>query len=252
MKRTLAILGFLLAGLLLITGCGDDGKAAKSTGNANSPDSSASVAGSCDYEKDGSEAARKVTLPPGDLPEGAATSVALDTNVGQIRIELEAKQAPCTVNNFLSLAQQGYFDGTNCHRLVDNAPGQTDGTLFVLQCGDPTGTGRGGPGYSFADELIQDDPRVQPCEDFQESMVCTYTKGTVAMANAGPNTNGSQFFLVFSNSRLPNAYTVFGHMDAAGVKVVQQVAKGGFNPADPNTPPNTRTIINKVEGANSQ
>ena len=98
---------------------------------------------------------------------------------------------------------QGYFEGTRCHRLT------TEG-IFVLQCGDPSATGMGGPGYSFADEL---------------SGTEQYSAGTVAMANAGPNTNGSQFFIVFQDSMLPPAYTVFGHLDAASLKVVQKIGK---------------------------
>ena len=98
----------------------------------------------------------------------------------------------------MSLAEQGYFDATQCHRLT------TEG-IFVLQCGDPTGTGTGGPGYSFDDELSGEE---------------TYPAGTLAMANAGPNTNGSQFFIVYDDTQLPPAYAVFGTVDDASVKIV--------------------------------
>ncbi len=100
----------------------------------------------------------------------------------------------------------GFYDDTQCHRLVDM------GGIFVLQCGDPTGTGTGGPGYRFADETRPED---------------TYPAGTVAMANAGPNTNGSQFFLVYEDSVLPPNYTVLGRMDAESTGVVARIAAEG-------------------------
>lgn len=110
---------------------------------------------------------------------------------GEVTITLDRSAAPCTVNSFLALAEQGYFDDTTCHRLVDTG-------IFVLQCGDPTATGMGGPGYVFDDELTGDE---------------TYPPGTVAMANAGPDTNGSQFFMVWAETELPASYTVFGTLD---------------------------------------
>jgi peptidyl-prolyl cis-trans isomerase B (cyclophilin B) len=140
---------------------------------------------------------------------GTVTSV-ITTNAGDVRITLDQAAAPCTVHSFLSLAQQGYFDATSCHRLTLQG-------ILVLQCGDPTGTGSGGPGYSFADETKGGE---------------SYVRGVVAMANAGPNTNGSQFFLVWGDStqldQTPN-YTIFGRMDDASVSVVEQIAAGGVS-----------------------
>lgn len=243
-KRVLLLT--LVALLFLVAGCGSGSAKKSSPSNSGESNSTGAQSAECEYQDSGAPAARKVSDPPSSLPEDAPSTMTLDTNQGKIKLELDSQNAPCTVNNFISLANQGYFDDTKCHRLVDNAPGQSNGTLFVLQCGDPTGTGTGGPGYTFDDELIPDDPRVKPCEDYQGTPICTYTKGTVAMANAGASTNGSQFFLVFDNSRLPNNYTVFGHMDAAGVKVVKGIAKGGFDASDPNTPPNTETVIKSV------
>ena len=101
--------------------------------------------------------------------------------------------------------KQGYFDGTSCHRLADSG-------IFVLQCGDPTGTGTGGPSYQFADELSGEE---------------TYPAGTLAMANAGPGTNGSQFFIVFADTTLAPNYSVFGALDAAGLKTALAIAAGG-------------------------
>lgn len=193
--------------------------------------------GQCSYTQTG-DAARKVDPPPGNPESGAPTKVTIKTDRGAIPVTLDPAKAPCTVNSFLSLAKQGFFDNTKCHRLVT-------GGLNVLQCGDPSGTGGGGPGYQFPDELLAHDPRLKPClgqvDPQTNKEVCTYSAGTVAMANAGPNTNGSQFFLVYADSPLPAAYTVFGRMSAAGLKVVQGVAKHG-NAADGVAPKQPVTI----------
>ncbi|MFF8268313.1 peptidylprolyl isomerase [Streptomyces sp. NPDC016562] len=135
----------------------------------------------------------------------------LKTNRGDIALALDAEHAPCTVNSFAFLAKKNYFDKTACHRL-SVATG-----LKMLQCGDPTGTGSGGPGYQFADENTEG---------------ATYPKGTVAMANAGPGTNGSQFFLVFGDSRLPPDYTVFGNI-THGIDLLEKVGKGGDDGSSP-------------------
>ena len=113
----------------------------------------------------------------------------IETSAGSIRIELLPEIAPITVNNFVCLARAGYFDGTPSHRIIEG---------FVVQAGDPTGTGSGGPGYRFPDEPVQGE----------------YLPGAVAMANAGPNTNGSQFFLILDDltTRLPKNYNLFGRV----------------------------------------
>lgn len=171
-------------------------------------------AGDCSYLPSG-DPARPVQLPSatGVSTNGVLTFV-MSTNAGDVRISMDRSKAPCTVNSFSSLAKQGYFDNTRCHRLADSG-------LFVLQCGDPTGTGMGGPGYVFADET-----------DGKES----YTTGVVAMANAGPDTNGSQFFLVFADStsldQRPN-YTIFGRMSESSVAVVARIAADGQDGSKP-------------------
>ncbi|MGN6251615.1 MAG: peptidylprolyl isomerase [Marmoricola sp.] len=183
-------------------------------------------AGPCAYPSAG-QAAKPAEAPPATPVTRTPTGATVTTNRGTIGLTLEADEAPCTVNSFLSLAKQGYFDGTPCHRL-------TTAGIYVLQCGDPSGTGAGGPGYSFADELKKNDPRIQPCPKIDTptgpQAICTYPAGTVAMANSGPDSNGSQFFLVYRDSHLPNAYTVFGRMDAQGLKTVQQIAADGLAP----------------------
>ncbi|MGI8515342.1 MAG: peptidylprolyl isomerase [Acidimicrobiia bacterium] len=123
----------------------------------------------------------------------------LETNHGPITIELDPGRSPQTVNNFVFLAREGYYDGVTFHRVV---PG------FVIQGGDPTGTGSGGPGYKFRDEL---------------EGAGNYDRGVVAMANAGPNTNGSQFFICLKNAGLPHAYTIFGKV-TDGMDAVDAIA----------------------------
>jgi peptidyl-prolyl cis-trans isomerase B (cyclophilin B) len=178
----------------------------------------------CTYETDGSPA-KKVDPPPAHAAVSGTVKATIVTSAGDIPMKLDAGTTPCTVNSFVSLAGQGYFDGTSCHRLT------TQG-IYVLQCGDPTGTGAGGPGYSFPDELSRHE---------------TYGAATVAMANAGPNTNGSQFFLVYGDSQLPPAYTVFGTMDAAGVKVVQAIAAKGTADGGPDGAPKEQVTISSVK-----
>jgi len=135
-----------------------------------------------------------MTIDPGRTYEAT-----LRTSKGDVTIRFFPADAPLTVNNFVALARDGFYDGVIFHRVV---PG------FVVQGGDPTGTGRGGPGYRFRDEL--DRPR-------------PYTRGTVAMANAGPNTNGSQFFICLEDVGLPHSYTIFGEV-VAGMDVVDAIA----------------------------
>jgi peptidyl-prolyl cis-trans isomerase B (cyclophilin B) len=146
---------------------------------------------------------------------------------------LDRAAAPCTVNSFESLVQQKFYDKTRCHRLVDSG-------IFVLQCGDPTGSGSGGPGYTFADET-----------DGTEK----YTGGTIAMANGGPNTNGSQFFFVYEDSStLPPNYTIFGRMDDASRRVVARMALEGQDGSNPNgggKPNNPSEIVSVKLSASS-
>ncbi len=130
--------------------------------------------------------------------------VTIATDRGDIVFTMDSAAAPCTANNLRSLAHFRYFDDTPCHRLT------TQG-ISVLQCGDPTGTGSGGPGYSFADENLEG---------------ATYPRGTVAMANAGADTNGSQFFLVYGDSSLPPQYTPFGVI-TEGLEILDEVAAAG-------------------------
>ena len=175
------------------------------------PTLAAEPASHCTYTPSGT-AARKVGVPPVKPAFKAAKYQAkVKTNRGTIVLDLLNHQATCTVNSFIYLANKSYFSNTPCHRL-------TTAGIYVLQCGDPTGTGKGGPGYKFADENLTG---------------AKYTEGTVAMANAGPGTNGSQFFLVYRNSTLRPSYTPFGKI-VSGLGIIQNVAKAGTDNSNGN------------------
>lgn len=152
--------------------------------------------------------AKQYPAPP-DLIIDLAKSyaAALDTSHGEIILDLDPGASPLTVNNFVFLAREGFYDGVTFHRVIEG---------FVIQGGDPTGTGRGGPGYRFRDEL----------EGSGE-----YRRGTVAMANAGPNSNGSQFFICHQDVPLPHAYTIFGRVEA-GMEAIDAIATTATDGAD--------------------
>ncbi|AFM17092.1 peptidyl-prolyl cis-trans isomerase (rotamase) - cyclophilin family [Mycolicibacterium chubuense NBB4] len=194
----------------------------------------------CQYPKS-SEAASKPNTPPrsGKVPTDPATvSASMETDQGNIGLQLDNAKSPCTVNSFASLAQQGYFNGTVCHRLT------TGEGLAVLQCGDPTGQGTGGPGYQFANEYPTD--QYQPDDPkLQEPVV--YPRGTLAMANAGPGTNGSQFFLVYKDSQLPPNYTVFGTIDKTGLATLDKIAAAGTADGGADGAPKNKVTIKSIQ-----
>lgn len=142
-----------------------------------------------------------------DAATAASGTLILTTNCGNISINLAADDAPATVASMAFLANEGFFDGTACHRL-------TTAGIFVLQCGDPAGNGTGGPGYQIPDENL-------PAEG-----EANYPAGTVAMANAGPGTGGSQFFLVYEDTTLPSGYTIWGQV-TDGLDIVRAIAEAG-------------------------
>lgn len=169
------------------------------------------------------------TADPGPSPaasESASgalpTQLTIDLNKGPVQVALDPG-APRTVVAQTTLAQDGYFDDTPCHRLT------TEG-IYVLQCGDPTGTGTGGPGYQLPDENLP------------TAAQGNYPAGTVAMANAGPNTGGSQFFIVYENTTLPPGYTIWGEV-TSGLDVVQKIAKKGTKTGAPDGPPKKPVTI---------
>jgi len=180
----------------------------------------ANLGGDCQYPASTEQASKTVNPPrTGKVPtDPGQISASMSTNQGNIGLMLDNAKSPCTVNSFASLAQQGYFNDTPCHRLT------TSEGLSVLQCGDPTGQGSGGPGYQFANEYPTD--QFQPDDPKLQAPV-VYPRGTLAMANAGPGTNGSQFFLVYKDSQLPPNYTVFGTIDETGLATLDKIAAGG-------------------------
>ena len=150
----------------------------------------------------------------------------LTTNCGAIVITTVGKKAPWTLTEMSTLAKAGYFDGSLCHRL-------TTAGIYVLQCGDPTATGRGGPGFSYPDENLP------------ANALNNYPAGTVAMANSGPGTNGSQFFLVFADTTLGPDYTIWGKI-TKGLDIVQAIAKAGVKGGGADGTPNTTVALTKV------
>ncbi|HJT92586.1 MAG TPA: peptidylprolyl isomerase [Mycobacterium sp.] len=180
----------------------------------------ATLGSNCQYPAT-TEPASKPAKPPrnGRVPtDPAVVTASVSTSDGNIGLELDNAKTPCTVNNFASLAQQGFFDNTSCHRLT-SAP-----DLGVLQCGDPSGTGTGGPGYRFPNEYPTNQYRLT---DPALKTPVLYPRGTLAMANAGPGTNGSQFFMVYQDSLMPPTYTVFGTVDATGLATLDKIAESG-------------------------
>jgi cyclophilin family peptidyl-prolyl cis-trans isomerase len=158
--------------------------------------------------------------PPMSIDTNKTYTATIKTSMGDITVQLNAKDAPKTVNNFVFLAKQGFYNGTTFHRVIKG---------FVIQGGDPTGTGTGGPGYQFADEPVKG----------------TYDVGAVAMANSGPNTNGSQFFICEGDQckTLPPKYNLFGKV-TEGIDVVHKI---GSVPTDANDRPTQTVTITSIE-----
>jgi peptidyl-prolyl cis-trans isomerase B (cyclophilin B) len=199
----------------------------------------ANLGANCQYPASQDKASKPVKPPrTGKVPtDPAQVSASMSTNQGNIGLQLDNGKAPCTVNSFASLAQQGFFNDTPCHRLT-TSPG-----LSVLQCGDPTGQGTGGPGYQFDNEYPTnqyqpDDPKLQE--------PVKYPRGTLAMANAGPGTNGSQFFLVYKDSELPPNYTVFGTIDETGLATLDKIAAAGTADGGPDGKPKDDVMVKSI------
>lgn len=145
----------------------------------------------------------------------------LSTSMGDITIALTASATPVTVNNFVTLAEKNFYDKTIFHRVIKG---------FMIQGGDPDGTGRGGPGYRFDDEPFEGQ----------------YVRGTVAMANSGPNTNGSQFFIMHKDTALPHAYVIFGKV-TNGMEIVDKIAEAPVSPNGEGSTPVTPVVVNSIK-----
>jgi cyclophilin family peptidyl-prolyl cis-trans isomerase len=247
-RRNLGILAtaiavvVVVAAALLITGVlrGDDSNnaaadpTATSAGSAAAASTNADGTVSCSYAPDdsGNTNLKDVGTPP--TPEATPTqgtsTLQMSTNQGDLTLTLDRTKAPCAAASFTYLASQKFFDGSSCHREV-NQP-----TFGVLQCGDPTGTGQGGPTYKF-DQEIPDGT--------------TYPRGTIAMANSGqPGSTGSQFFLCFTDTQLQPDYTPVGTVDEAGLAVLDTIAAAGndgsMEPSPGGGAPQTPVTINAM------
>ena len=208
-------------------------------GQLPAPAAPANVGANCQYPAS-QDKASKPNNPPrtGKVPtEPAQVSASMATNQGNIGLQLDNAKSPCTVNSFASLAQQGFFNDTPCHRLT------TSGGLAVLQCGDPTGQGTGGPGYQFDNEYPTN--QFQP-DDPKLGQPVVYPRGTLAMANAGPGTNGSQFFLVYKDSQLPPNYTMFGTIDQTGLATLDKIAAAGTADGSPAGKPKNDVHVKSI------
>ncbi|MHA3702565.1 peptidylprolyl isomerase [Jatrophihabitans sp. YIM 134969] len=209
---TLVVIGVVL-GLVIGLGGNDSGTKPVANGSDSSAPTSATTApanattGPCGYTPAaaGNTNLTDVGLPPDPDPTPTiARTLTFTSNLGPIVVKMDGAGAPCNVQSIAYLAQKGFYDGTNCPRTVDSG-------IFVVQCGDPSGTTAGGPTYTTKDENLS---------------AAKYTAGAVAMANSGPNTNGSQFFFITADSQLGQNYTVIGQV-TTGLDLLDKVVKAG-------------------------
>ena len=203
----------VVAAVATLSGCGgssggsNDNPLIGSSSSSGSPSAAGSTpaAGGCGAAPSGSASKLQFKAEPKVTVAPATYTATIVTNCGTIVAALDAAKAPHTVNSFAFLASKHYFDNSPCHRLVTQS-------IYVLQCGDPTGTGTGGPGYTIPDENLSG---------------ATYPAGTLAMANTGqPHTGGSQFFFCYADTPLPPQYTPFGHV-TQGLDVLKKIAQLG-------------------------
>ncbi|MET0864616.1 MAG: peptidylprolyl isomerase [Nakamurella sp.] len=235
-RQRLVIVGVIAAVLVISGGVWLFVSRGSETTTAASPEDTAASTSEepttpCSYPASGT-AAKEVTAPTNLTPLNTGTvESTIVLNGEDVPVSLDRSLAPCGVNSFLSLASQGFYDDTSCFRLT------VSGELNVLQCGDPSGKGNGGPGYTFATEVAQD---------------ATYPIGTVALANAGgaettgTDSNGSQFFIVYGASVLPPSYTIIGTVTGEGMSEVNEIAAQGVQKGAQDGPPNAEATISKV------
>ncbi|MDQ0759255.1 peptidylprolyl isomerase [Streptomyces canus] len=229
-----SVLGVVLVGSLALYTSGvmkDDDKASASAQTTPSAAATSKAPDPCDKAAAGKVKTETWKKEPAmSIDKSAKYTLGLATTCGEIDIALKASAAPHTVNSFDFLANKGFFDHTKCHRLTTNG-------IYVLQCGDPTGSGSGGPGYTIPDENLKD-------KSLKSNV---YPAGTVAMANTGQaHTGGSQFFLVYQDSQLPPSYTPFGTISESGMKVLKKIAAAGESTGAGDGAPNATVVINKA------
>ncbi|WP_329341322.1 peptidylprolyl isomerase [Streptomyces sp. NBC_00663] len=234
-----SVLGVIVVGSLALYTTGvlkDDGDD-KANASASASATPSAVSDPCKKAAEGKvKTATWKKEPAMTIDKSAKYTMKLATTCGDIDIALKTSAAPHTVNSFNFLASKGYFDHTKCHRLTTNG-------IYVLQCGDPTGSGSGSPGYTIPDENLKD----------KSLKGDTYPAGTVAMANQynaqtgeGKNSGGSQFFLVYQDSPLPANYTPFGTVSESGMTVLKKIAAAGENTGAGDGAPNATVVINKA------
>jgi peptidyl-prolyl cis-trans isomerase B (cyclophilin B) len=219
-----------------------------SGGFSSKKHATSSASGDCAWTREdpaGNPNLKDVGMPPTkNIPKAGNAVMTITTNQGVIKALLDRAQAPCTVASFSYLAARQFFDNSKCHRLT------TQG-LFVLQCGDPSGTGSGGPAYRFPTEYVPPaaPPSGAPSASPQAEQSVTYRRAALAMANSGPDTNGSQFFIVYRDSPLPPSYTLFGTV-TEGIEIVDKIAKAGVNASDPSKagdgPPRIDVVVQSL------
>jgi peptidyl-prolyl cis-trans isomerase B (cyclophilin B) len=216
----------VIGAALLLTGIlgGDDDTSTAADGTSSAPTTSSPAATtnadgtiSCTYSPDesGNPNLTDVGTPPNPeaTPTQGTATLLMSTDQGDLTLTLDRTKAPCAAASFVYLTEQGFYDNSPCHRLVNQE------SFGVLQCGDPTGQGSGGPTYKYAEEVTPE---------------TTYPRGTIAMAKtSAPDTTGSQFFLCFVDTQLPPEYTVVGTIDEAGLGVLETVAAGGIKDVGP-------------------
>ncbi len=230
-RQRMVIIGVVAAvvvvagGVWLWTSRNSSTTAADSASSTAATTSSSAPTTPCSYPESGT-AAKAVSAPSNLSPLNSGTvDLTMVLNGKDVPMTLNRATAPCGVNAFLSLASQGFYNDTNCHRLTKSDQ------LNILQCGDPTGQGNGGPGFSFASETTGSE---------------TYPVGTVALANAGPSTTGSQFFIVYGTTTVDPSYTILGTVTGDGMAVVQDIAAQGVQGNAQDGAPVAAATINSV------
>lgn len=241
--RRSAIAAALLSGAAALTACGtttagvpvggDKPRPTANTATVTMPPPTTEPSSKCDYRPAEEPAdGRDVGLPGGGKPPKTVTLV---TNHGEIPLTMATDDAPCTTASIAHLATSGFYDNSPCHRLTKAE------SLSVLQCGDPTGQGTGGPGYTLPDENPTN------LEPTGTGDYVKYPRGTVAMANTGqPHSGGSQFFLVYADSVLPPTYAVFAKIDSTGLTVLDKIAKDGVSGGGQDGPPSLAVTIERA------
>jgi len=206
MRRTASVIAISILLSLLVAPIGASADTKSKDRNVANPTKQKIDKVKCKTTRASAQTPARVS-PPNSLLKRFPRTITLQTNCGDIVIQTLAKQAPVTITVMSALANGGFFNRTLCHRLT------TEG-IFVLQCGDPTATGTGGPDFRYRDENLP------------AAGNANYPEGVVAMANSGPNTNGSQFFLVYKDTTLGPNYTIWGRI-ISGLEIVKFIAEGG-------------------------